>query len=70
MDLLKKEPKLESHLGDIRDKDSVRNCFDKFRPDVVINVWKHVPICESNSIESVKTNILGHQNVIEKYTRV
>jgi len=67
VDLLKKQPKLESHLGDIRDKDSVRNCFDKFRPDVVINTaaLKHVPICESNSIESVKTNILGHQNVIE-----
>ena len=65
--LMKKYDKLISHLGDIRDKDSLRNCFDKYRPDVVINTaaLKHVPICETNSMESVKTNILGHQNVIE-----
>ena len=64
---MKKYDKLISHLGDIRDKDSLRNCFDKYRPDVVINTaaLKHVPICETNSMESVKTNILGHQNVIE-----
>ena len=67
VDLMKQYVDLESYLGDIRDKDSIRNCFDKFRPDVVINTaaLKHVPICESNSIESVKTNIIGHQNVIE-----
>ena len=65
--LMKKYDKLISHLGDIRDKDSLRNCFDKYKPDVVINTaaLKHVPICETNSMESVKTNILGHQNVIE-----
>ena len=59
VDLMKQYVDLESYLGDIRDKDSIRNCFDKFRPDVVINTaaLKHVPICESNSIESVKTNI-------------
>ena len=67
VDLLKKYNKLESHLGDIRDKDSIRNCFERHKPDIVINTaaLKHVPICESNSMESVKTNILGHQNVIE-----
>ena len=60
-------PNFEFIHGDIRDKDSIRNCFDRFQPDVVINTAaiKHVPICETNSIESVKTNILGHQNVIE-----
>ena len=67
VNLMKKYDNLKSHLGDIRDKDSIRNCFNKFKPDVVINTaaLKHVPICETNSIESVKTNILGHQNVIE-----
>ena len=67
VDLMKEYTDVESHLGDIRDKDSIRNCFDRFQPDVVINTAaiKHVPICETNSIESVKTNILGHQNVIE-----
>ena len=37
VDLMKEYTDVESHLGDIRDKDSIRNCFDKFKPDVVIN---------------------------------
>jgi UDP-N-acetylglucosamine 4,6-dehydratase len=67
VNLIKEYDDIESHLGDIRDKDAIRNCFNRFKPDVVINTaaLKHVPICETNSIESVKTNILGHQNVIE-----
>ena len=67
VDLLKQYPKIKSYLGDIRDKQSIKNSFQKFQPDVVINTaaLKHVPICEDNAIESVKTNILGHQNLIE-----
>tara|TARA_B100000686_G_scaffold105902_1_gene113017 strand:- start:817 stop:1806 length:990 start_codon:yes stop_codon:yes gene_type:complete len=67
VNLLKKYPKIKSYLGDIRDKDSITNSFSKFKPQVVINTaaLKHVPICEDNAIESVKTNILGHQNLIE-----
>ena len=67
VDLLKKYPKIQSYLGDIRDKESITNSFSKFKPHVVINTaaLKHVPICEDNAIESVKTNILGHQNLIE-----
>ena len=67
VDLLKQYPKIKSYLGDIRDKSSITNSFSKFKPQVVINTaaLKHVPICEDNAIESVKTNILGHQNLIE-----
>ena len=67
VDLLKKYPKIKSYLGDVRDKGSITNSFSKFKPQVVINTaaLKHVPICEDNAIESVKTNILGHQNLIE-----
>ena len=67
VDLLKQYPKIKSYLGDIRDKSSITNSFSKFKPHVVINTaaLKHVPICENNAIESVKTNILGHQNLIE-----
>jgi UDP-glucose 4-epimerase len=43
------------------------SCLYTHRPDVVINAaaLKHVPICQANPYESVKTNILGHQNVID-----
>ena len=39
----------------------------KEKPNIVINAaaLKHVPVCEDNPYESVKTNIIGHQNVIE-----
>jgi len=67
VNLLKQYPNIKSYLGDIRDKSSITNSFSKFKPQVVINTaaLKHVPICEDNAIESVKTNILGHQNLIE-----
>ena len=67
VDLLKEYPNIKSHLGDIRDKDSITNSFSRFKPQVVINTaaLKHVPICEENAMESVKTNILGHQNLIQ-----
>ena len=67
VDLLKEYPNIKSHLGDIRDIDSITNSFSRFKPQVVINTaaLKHVPICEENAMESVKTNILGHQNLIE-----
>ena len=65
--LLKDYPDIKSVIGDVRDKDSVMNVILRYKPQVVINAaaLKHVPICEVNPFESVKTNILGHQNVIE-----
>ena len=65
--LLKEYPKVKSIIGDIKDKDSINNALLKEKPNIVINAaaLKHVPICEDNPYESVKTNIIGHQNLIE-----
>ena len=65
--LQKEYPNVTSVVGNIRDKDSILNTLIRFNPHVVINAaaLKHVPICEDNPYESVKTNIIGHQNVIE-----
>ena len=54
-------------IGDVKDKDSLRNAIEDYKPDVVINAaaLKHVPICENNPYESVNVNILGHQNLIQ-----
>ncbi len=54
-------------IGDIKDKNSIVNALEDFKPDIVINTaaLKHVPICENNAFESVNVNILGHQNLIE-----
>jgi FlaA1/EpsC-like NDP-sugar epimerase len=52
-------------LGDIRDKANLRMAMDGV--DVVINAaaLKHVPNCEFNPLEAVKTNVYGTQNIIE-----
>ena len=65
--LLKEFPKLKSFIGDIKDKQSVMACIRTHAPEIIINAaaLKHVPICQANPFESVKTNVLGHQNVID-----
>jgi UDP-N-acetylglucosamine 4,6-dehydratase/5-epimerase len=70
--LQKEYPKVHSIIGDVKDKSSIKNALLRFKPQVVINAaaLKHVPICEDDPFESVKTNIIGHQNVIESVTEV
>jgi UDP-N-acetylglucosamine 4,6-dehydratase/5-epimerase len=70
---LKKDyPNISSVIGDVKDKNSIKNCLLRFKPEIVINAaaLKHVPICEDDPFESVKTNIIGHQNIIESVTEV
>ena len=57
-------------IGDVKDKDSLLQALNEYKPDVVINTaaLKHVPVCESNPYESVKTNIIGHKNLIDSIT--
>ena len=52
-------------VGDIRDKERLQRAIDGV--DIVFHAaaLKHVPLCEYNPFEAVKTNVLGTQNVIE-----
>lgn len=52
-------------LGDVRDKDRLATAMRGI--DLVFHVaaYKHVPLCEYNSFEAVKTNVVGTQNVID-----
>src|SRR3989338_431521 len=52
-------------LGDIRDKDRLKMAMENV--DFVFHAaaLKHVPSCEYNPFEAVKTNVYGTQNVIE-----
>jgi UDP-N-acetylglucosamine 4,6-dehydratase len=51
-------------LGDVRDEKRLKRAFQGV--DIVVNAaaMKHVPACENDPIEAVKTNILGACNVI------
>ena len=62
-----KYPNITYRLGDVKDKPSLVRCLYEFKPTVVINTAavKTVWVCQENSYESVQTNIIGHQNLID-----
>jgi FlaA1/EpsC-like NDP-sugar epimerase len=65
MEELGPNPRLRFLLGDIRDKDRMDHAFAGADICYHAAALKHVPICEYNPFEAVKTNVLGSQYVIE-----
>ena len=59
------KPYLRYLIGDIRDKDRLRRAMDGIEMVFHLAALKHVPSCEYNPFEAVKTNIIGTQNVID-----
>ena len=56
--------KIRTFMGDIRDKERLLRAFEGV--DIVFHAGalKHVPLCEYNPFDAVKTNIIGTQNVL------
>ena len=56
-------------IGDIRDRERLDKAF--FGVDIVFHAaaLKHVPYCEYNPFEAIKTNVQGTQNVIDAALR-
>jgi FlaA1/EpsC-like NDP-sugar epimerase len=59
------DKRLRFEIGDVRDKERLNEVMAGV--DIVLHLaaLKHVPICEYNPIEAIKTNINGLQNSIE-----
>ena len=59
------EKRLRFFIGDVRDKERLYRAMNGV--DIVVHAaaLKHVPICEYNPIEAVRTNIDGAANVID-----
>jgi FlaA1/EpsC-like NDP-sugar epimerase len=57
--------KIRTFLGDIRDKSRLKRAIEGV--DIVFHAaaLKHVPLCEYNPFEAVKTNVVGTQNLID-----
>jgi len=57
--------KIRTFVGDVRDKERLRRATEEV--DIIFHAaaLKHVPLCEYNPFDAVKTNILGTQNIID-----
>lgn len=62
---LPKDKRLRFLIGDIRDKDRLDYAFQGADICLHAAALKHVPICEYNPFEAVKTNVVGTQNIID-----
>lgn len=52
-------------VGNVRDKDRLAKAMEGVEEVYHAAAMKHVDLCEYNPLETVKTNILGVQNVVE-----
>ena len=61
-----RDKRLHFVVGDVRDFRSVQRIFTMYNVDIIYNAsaMKHVLVCEDSPIESVKTNVLGTQNLV------
>lgn len=60
-----RDPRLRFFLGDVRDAGRLARAM--YGVDWVVHAaaLKHVPLCEYNPAEAIKTNIMGAQNVVD-----
>ena len=56
--------KLEYIIGDVRDEKALQRAFRNVDAVIHTAAMKHVPFCEENPEEAVKTNIDGARNII------
>jgi UDP-N-acetylglucosamine 4,6-dehydratase/5-epimerase len=56
---------LRSFIGDVRDKERLARAMENV--DIVFHgaALKHVPLCEFNPFDAIKTNVIGTQNLLD-----
>ncbi|MFD0694197.1 polysaccharide biosynthesis protein [Paenibacillus sp. GCM10027628] len=59
------DPRLIFCIGDVRDKEALMRASENVDYLFHLAALKHVPVCEDQPYEALKTNVLGTQNVIE-----
>jgi FlaA1/EpsC-like NDP-sugar epimerase len=58
-------PILRFIIGDIKEKDTLIEACQEVDYVYHLAALKHVPVCEAQPIEALKTNVIGTQNVID-----
>jgi UDP-N-acetylglucosamine 4,6-dehydratase len=59
------DPRLRFVIGDIRDREAIIAASAGADYLYHLAALKHVPVCEEQPYEAIKTNVIGTQNVIE-----
>lgn len=62
--LFQNHPKLSFYIGDVRDYSSVVDACEEIDFVFHLAALKHVPICEAQPYEALKTNVTGTENII------
>jgi len=59
-------PNMHFVIGNVSDKNIVEQTIKRICPDIIIiaSAMKHIDQCEVNTEESLKTNLLGTQNIL------
>ena len=52
-------------VGDVRDKERLQRATENIEVVFHLAALKHVPLCEYNPFEAIKTNVIGTQNLLE-----
>ena len=68
---LKRQLGINVRVGDIRNRETLRNVFDDFRPQIVFHAaaYKSVDMMEYSPEEAIHTNVLGTLNVLD-YSKI
>lgn len=59
------DERLKFVIGDVRDKDALNEAMSGVDYVFHAAALKHVPVCEKQTVEAIKTNIIGTQNMID-----
>ncbi|SDD30215.1 Polysaccharide biosynthesis protein [Paenibacillus sp. UNCCL117] len=59
------DPRLHFRIGDVRDKEALVAATRGVDYVFHLAALKHVPVCEDQPYEALKTNVVGTQNIIE-----
>jgi FlaA1/EpsC-like NDP-sugar epimerase len=67
----KQHPNIHFIIGNVADKSIVEQTILRIKPTIIIiaSAMKHIDQCEINTGESLKTNLLGTQNIVDVIER-